>query len=536
MTASVVPFNRPQGGFEAGQYGRRLRSIPVSTLAINSVIRQYGRTAIARSRFLCVNNPFMAQAKEEFSAALVGTGIKPNFIVDDEDVKKEITELWYDWTDESDADGLTDYYGQQVTVANEMFEAGECFVRMRPRRLSDGLVVPMQLQLLPSEMCPFEYNIGLGNGRRIECGVQFNAIGQREGYWFYRKHPGEFNFNYDDARDLLTFVPADQIIHLFKPIRAGQIRGVPHTLAGIITMALIDLYDDAELERKRTAALFAAFVTRNAGEDDAENPLGAPVSNVNAQTNQETVGLEPGATVDLLPGQDIKFSDPADVGGNYEAFQYRNLLRAAAGLGLPYSTMTGDLRQTSYGSQRAGMITFKRRITMMQNQVMIFQLCRPIAKAWLEAAVLSNSFKSFTPAEYAAEPRSYGQRIRWIPPRWDWIDPLKDVSAERQMVDAGFKARSTVIEEMGEDAHAVDEQIAADQARADELGIQFTQVATGIVVNPGGEDSVAAQNDSLTPGGGFPANNQPSDGPSRPKKKAAPAAKARKRTRYKWDK
>ena len=43
--------------------------------------------------------------------------------------------------------GLTDFYGLQAMVAREMFVAGECFVRMRPRRAEDGLLVPLQMQL-----------------------------------------------------------------------------------------------------------------------------------------------------------------------------------------------------------------------------------------------------------------------------------------------------------------------------------------------------------------------------------------------------
>jgi hypothetical protein len=31
-----------------------------------------------------------------------------------------------------------------------MFVAGECFVRLRPRRAEDGLLVPLQMQLLQS--------------------------------------------------------------------------------------------------------------------------------------------------------------------------------------------------------------------------------------------------------------------------------------------------------------------------------------------------------------------------------------------------
>src|SRR5665213_598614 len=471
--SNVVKLNHAsmaQGGFEAGQRGRRLRAIPTSPLAINSTIRAFGKNALARSRFLCVNNPLMVQAKEEFVASLVGDGIRPSFVTPDPKVKGELQELFLEWTDESDADGLTDFYGQQNIMASEMFEAGEVFLRFRPRYISDGLSVPLQIQILPSEMVPLNWNMILGNGSRVECGIQFDAIGRREGYWFFRNHPGELIQNYSNLGDYLYFIPADQILHLFKPIRAGQIRGVPHTLASIITVALLDLYDDAELERKRTAALFTAFITRNAGEDEGENPLaGAPTSPHEGSASQTDTGMEPGATVELATGQDVSFGQPADVGGNYEAFQYRNLLRAAAGIGLPYATFTGDLRQTSYGSQRGGMISFKRRVSSLQNSVMIFQLCRPIANRWLDAAVVARSVTTFSASQYAATPRDFGKRIRWITPKWEWIDPLKDLTAEKLAVDSGFKARSDVVEAMGYDAEEMDTLIAADQARAKRL-------------------------------------------------------------------
>jgi capsid protein len=68
--------------------------------------------------------------------------------------------------------------------------------------------------------------------------------------------------------------------------------------------------------------------------------------------------LEAGTMMDVEPGEDVKFTDPADVGGNYEAFERQTLLRIGAGLGLPYDMLTGDLSQTSYSSIRAGILAF----------------------------------------------------------------------------------------------------------------------------------------------------------------------------------
>ena len=85
---------------------------------------------------------------------LVGDGIKPSSLIEDAELRDGVQRLWLAWTDEADADGLTDFYGLQAMAARAMFEAGECFLRFRPRRAEDGLAVPLQLQMLSSEHLP----------------------------------------------------------------------------------------------------------------------------------------------------------------------------------------------------------------------------------------------------------------------------------------------------------------------------------------------------------------------------------------------
>jgi Phage major capsid protein E/Phage portal protein, lambda family len=105
----------------------------------------------------------------------------------------------------------------------------------------------------------------------------------------------------------------------------------------MVRLWLLDQYDDAELDRKKVAAMFAGFVTRPGPED--------VMGEDSAQKDQDgaaLVGLQPGTMQLLLPGEDIKFSDPADVGGSYEAFQYRTLLACcAASLNLVETTARG---------------------------------------------------------------------------------------------------------------------------------------------------------------------------------------------------
>jgi lambda family phage portal protein len=455
---------RLEGG---NPHSRRLAAIPSNSVAINSLIAMYGRTVVGRSRYLCTNNPYAVSAKEQWVASLAGTGIKPSSLVTDRNMKKALQQLWLDWTDEADYDGLSDFYGLQAMAAAELFEGGECFIRYRAN--PDNVTVPMQVQVLPTEMLPYRTDVLTGSGNRIELGIEFDANGKRVAYHFYQEHPGQAL----PRRTAATVrVPADEILHLFRPLRAGQIRGIPQSVASMARLAMLDLYDDAELERKRTTALFAGFITKEATEDEDDHPLGVKEhGSLSTTLGNDQVTMEGGALIDLNPGEDISFAAPADVGTSYDPFQYRNLLQIAAGFGVPYSAMTGDLTRANYGSLRAGELSHRRRVQAYQHNVMIYQMCRPI---WLRFLAMATALGEapWQPSEYMANARDYN-RVKWIPPKWDWVDPLKDRQAEKVAVDNGWKSRSDVIEEEGYDPEEMDDRIAADQARADELELRL---------------------------------------------------------------
>lgn len=476
-------------GFDAGRSTRRLRSLPTGSQSINAQIKAYGSSVLARSRYLAVNNPYAAAAKEAFVASLVGDGIKPASAIKDAALREEVQAAFLAWTDEADADWLTDFYGLQALIGAEMFEAGECFVRIRPRDPEDGLLVPFQLQLLPAEMLPHSHNRDLPGGgpaARIEMGIEFNAIGRRDAYHFLREHPSSGRVQFGPQQTVR--VPASEVLHLFRPTVAGQIRGVPHTVSAVAKLAMMDQYDDAELERKRVAAMFGGFVTSDAPEaGDGDNPLPGVLSGEGDEDGlMEPPALEPGLFVPLAPGEDVKFAEPADVGGSYEAFQYRTLTSIAAGFGVPYYSMTGDLRQTSYSSIRSGMVDFRRRIRALQHHVMVYQFCRPVFARWMQEAVLAGAVP-ISPAAFLAD-RHRMSRAVWHPPHWEWVDPLKDMKAEQLAVECGFKSRSDVIEATGQDPHDVDRKISEDLKRATDMGLKFGPAAIAAAAAAGDEN------------------------------------------------
>jgi capsid protein len=73
----------------------------------------------------------------------------------------------------------------------------------------------------------------------------------------------------------LMRVPAAEVIHLFRPLRPGELRGVPWMADALAPLWELDQYADAELLRKKFAAMMMGFITRQ-NPDDAFFPNAAP--------------------------------------------------------------------------------------------------------------------------------------------------------------------------------------------------------------------------------------------------------------------
>lgn len=84
----------------------------------------------------------------------------------------------------------------------------------------------------------------------------------------------------------------------------------------------------------------------------------------------------------------------------------------------------------------------------------------------------------------------------WLPPRWDWVDPLKDIRAEINAIEAGLKSRTQAIAERGFDAAMVDAEIARDYRREDSLGLRYRKLELSVEIIASG-DAAAEEADVL---------------------------------------
>lgn len=448
---------------EAASSGRRLGGWDAPAVSPNQAAIADIDILRRRSRAAIRNNPWINRGVAADVANEIGTGITPRSRAPDPDMREALRELWNDWAPVADAAGVMDVYGVQYQAARARREAGEVFLRLRQRRPSDGLPVPMQVQVVEADLCPAGYHTTAPSGNEIQSGIELDAIGRRVAYWMYRKHP-------DDGGNLadMVRVPADQVIHHFIPLRPGQLRGEPVTTQALVRAYQFDQYDDAELERKKTRADYTGVIKKPdygegdfkydpfTGEQLSEDEGGAPV-----------MDTQPGTFPSLLPGEDVTLFNGDDTGTGYKDFTRQQLLGIAAGLGIPYEVLSGDYSAINDRLWRAIVNQYRRDLEQATNLFTIQQVCRGIWVAFVDKAILAGEIDA---PDYERRRREY-IRAEFKTQAWPYIHPLQDAQAMQLIKKEGFNSRQALVAERGRDVEEVDQQRAEDQQREQDLGL-----------------------------------------------------------------
>jgi lambda family phage portal protein len=380
-----------------------------------------------RSRDLVRNNPYAVKATEELVGNGVGTGIVPQSKTGNAGIDKIIDAEWPFFVEACDTPQRLDFYGMQALVMRTMAESGESIVRFRPRLAQDNLRVPLQLQLLEADFLDHARTMGTVNGSVMQ-GVQFDLLGRRVAYWIFTYHPGGMLVLNPRGGILSQPVPADQILHTYRVLRPGQIRGVPWLTPVMLALRDLDDYADAERVRKKIEACVVAMITQPEGIEGSwlgfkgNDPL----------TTHPVESFQPGMTAYLKPGEDVKFNNPPALGG-YREYKTTELEEIAAGLGLPYELMTGDLSKVNYSSWRGGQLGFRNTIENYRWLTLIPMFCMPVRRRVIDTLVLLGRI----PARAVDDPAINLYATQWTAPRFESVDPVKDAEAALKDIRMG---------------------------------------------------------------------------------------------------
>lgn len=431
--------------FDAAGGGRRWDNRPHFGNA-NGEALVGGPAMLGRARHAVANNAWAANAVGVYETALVGAGIEAKSAHPDAATRALIGAAVKEWAPQADADGLTDWFGLQAAVVRALVQDGEIFVHVI------NTPTGPRLRLLPREMVDESKTTPNREGVADIAGIRFDAAGHRIGYWVFKERPQ------DTLNGLIesVLIPAADILHIYKPIGAGVVRGVTWFAPVLLSLNELDQWADAQLVNAKVQAMLCGFLID-------QNGTGAPFEG----QDPNNISLEPATLTRLPQGWDVRFSTPqqAQSAMEFGAFMLRSV---AAGLGVPEFLLSGDMRGANYSSMRSALVSFRQRCEQIQFQLLAPSLLRPVWERVVTWLVLSGrlearDFESNTAAWLSAD---------FYPPAPPWVDPLKDAQAQRELVDAGFMSRRQVVASLGFDVEQVDAERAADAQREKTLGLE----------------------------------------------------------------
>lgn len=435
--------------FEGAGNGRRHSGwISRSNENVNQVINKDLRALVSRSREISINDPYAKKAPITLANNIIGTGIiGVPYIVGSDVIEKrkddsagslqKVITSWNEWQNDLNCDYNSElnFSGLQYLAMRSIVVSGEILIIKR-RVPSVENKYGLQLQLIEGDFIDTSITeTKTSDGGFVEYGIRYNSQGKKTGMYLFDRHP-----SYPEAKS--SFVPTNDIIHIFDIFRVGQNRGVPESASTLIKQRDLSDYEDAELLGKKAQSCMPIFVTKQNSPEDDGNNLNSPLEEI-----------EPGQINYMNPGESIVMgSPPASTG--FESFTRTQHRAISNGYNLTYEMYTGDLSTVNFSSGRMGAIEFQKTVEYWQYTVLIPKLCERIFQWFMETAKVTLGI-----------PKETIFKANWTAPKRQMIDPLKEVTAARLSVRSGFNSWQNIVKENGYSPDDIlADQIAANKA------------------------------------------------------------------------
>lgn len=298
----------------------------------------------------------------------------------------------------------------------------------------------------------------------VRHGIEYDTNKQIAAYHLLKDHPGTafLHGSLETQR-----VPADKVIHYFRPDRAEQTRGVSWFV--VILNLLADLRDllSWELVAAKMQAIFGVHFN---GSGPANLSYPSP-GNGSANPPRDAYGnpvsqLQPGMAT--YGEQKAEFYQGARPGGTFLPF-FQSLVRlCGAGFGIGYSAAAKDFAQGSYSALRQEDNEDERGYRSAQG-LHARHFCR---RVWCEFVRKCAALNIIDAREYRKNPARFERCDINVPGR-KHINPLQEVTAEAVAVKNGFKSLDEVANVSGTEPEDRLEALAAQKSHAESLDLNL---------------------------------------------------------------
>jgi len=418
-----------------------------------------------RARDAVRNSPYIGNALRALVKHEVGTGITCRFQVEDESLQEHLTEAWKESLPNMFSEGIGHFYAGQRLGSRGRNESGEVFLRRRRRPARSMAGVPIQVQMLESDLLDTTYNAELTNNNYIRAGIELNTRGDRVAYHFFKQHPDDLQGTFSSNAQRVRILAKD-VVHHYIPMRPGQLRGMPIASPALFKNANLEAYDDYELERKKNHASFTGTIEREARYDTKGVQID-PITGERFDPDMEIpdVNFTAGVITQLGDGEKLQLFDAEKGGEFYADYMRQQLMSISSAFGVPYELVTGDWKEVNDRILRAILNDFQREIEAIQEIYLITQLCQSTLAWWMDAGVLSGRLQL---PDYA-DRRSEYLEVDWRPQGWAYVHPLQDAQAAALRIETDLSTHEKEARKHNVDSDKALQENVAHMARKQEL-------------------------------------------------------------------
>lgn len=401
------------------------------------------QTVRERSRYEVFNNSYGGGLVDKLGNDLVGTVPRLQLTIPGTNRKasRQIEKSFLQW---SRSIGL----GEKLRLLdNAAVRDGEGFAVFFTNRRLDPNGVQLDVRLYETDQVDTPL-MGWGDDRAFPGG-RIDKQGNVIEWHFLKYHPGSeqgyFALGEPDK------IPAEKVIHWFKPRRAGQLRGIPEIASSLTLYAYLRRYTLATVAAAETAANLAGIMKTN-----------SPSATVVACTPMKGVSMPRNQMLTLPEGWEATQFKPEQPVTGYKEFKGEILSEAGQSVGATRNVATGSSAEYNYSSARLDHRLYQRGIEVRRSSFRERVLDK-IFRAWLDEA-------SITPGMI---PQGLALRHLWT---WDWyydgfvpLDPQKDAETNDMRLRNGTITHAEISAEDGVDWEERFEQRAEERRRLIEL-------------------------------------------------------------------
>lgn len=386
------------------------------------------------------------------------TGIRPDPDTGDENLNAALKDMWREWSEDEaqcDISQESSFQDMERNVLRAMMVDGDHFALPT----DNG-----SIELIEAHRCRTPKN----TSRNLVYGVELDQQRKRLTY-FFTKDELEPTKTLNRVGDTTQIPARDEfgsrnVFHIYDPHRLTQTRGVSVFHRTADALGMHDDIEFANLVRQQVASCFTVIreQTRTAPMPGGDgNGYGSRTTEqLSSDFTRTLENIGPGMQIKTRPGEKITGFSPNIP--NPQFFEHVMLILkiVSANLGIPLHAVLLDASQTNFSGWRGAIDQARAGFRRIQTHF-VRRFHRHVYRWKVENWIDANPALQTWASQDGVNPF----RVRWQRPTWEYIEPVKDTTADVAKVRGLITSPRRVAQRRGEDHDEIVSEILEDNSK-----------------------------------------------------------------------